>query len=237
MGASEDGPILSANRLLAALPPRDYEEMLPDLLTVSFSEKHVLLDPAVPPSHVYCPCGAVCSLTVLTSDGDMAGVAIVGHEGLIGLSGFSGDSDSNEAAAVVIAEGDLQAIDLAAFRREMEHRPPFRRLVNGYIQAFAESLMQSAACNVLHSVEPRLARCLLELRDRLGRDELPVTQETLAVMLGVRRPSVTLATDSLWRMGLIEHGHKRIVIRDPSGLASACCECYEIVKGTLRARA
>ena len=157
---------------------------------------------------------------------------MAGNEAFIGLNAFEDDLESATTTAVVeIAEGDAQVMDVELFRREMVHRTTFRDLMHGYMHAFIESIMQSVLCNALHPVEKRYARCLLEVRDRVGGNEFPLTQDTLATMLGVRRASITLAAGTLHRAGLIDHGHKRMVIRDPTGLEAACCECYTVVKG------
>lgn len=156
---------------------------------------------------------------------------MVGNEGLIGMSAFGGDPESGETAVLEIAEGDAQVMDVKVFRREIERHATFSDLIHRYAQAFTESLMRSVGCNALHSVEKRCARCLLDIRDRVGRNELPITQDTLAAMLGVRRASITLAVGALQRAGLIDRAHKSIVVTDPTGLEAAACECYAVVKG------
>jgi CRP-like cAMP-binding protein len=129
-----------------------------------------------------------------------------------------------------IADG-AQVMEAERFGAEMERGGAFKELIHRYTQAFVESLMQSVACNALHSIEKRLARCLLDIRDRVGRNEFPVTQDVLATMLGVRRASVTLAAGTLQKAGLMEHAHKSIIILDPGGLESVACECYALIKG------
>ncbi len=223
----------SPNRLLARLPSDDYRRLLPDLEIVSLHARDVLLQAHVPMRKIYFLGGGVCSIALSTADGQMAGVATVGNEGFIGLSAIGGNSEARETAVLEIADGDAQIMDVEVFRREMDRRTAFTDLMHRYIHAFIQSLMQSVVCNALHSIEKRCARCLLDLRDRLGRNEFPLTQDALAVMLGVRRASITLAEAALHRTGLIDHGHKRIVIRDPSGLEAASCECYAVVQGHL----
>lgn len=220
----------SPNKLLARLPPDDYRRLLPDLDTVSLRHRRVLLTPRTPTQKIYFLGGGVCSITTVTADGQMAGVAMIGNEGLIGMSAFGGDPESGETAVLEIAEGDAQVMDVKVFRREMERQAAFSDLIHRYAQAFTESLMRSVACNALHSVEKRCARCLLDIRDRVGRNEFPLTQDALAAMLGVRRASITLAAGALHRAGLIDHAHKRIIVRDPTGLEAAACECYAVVK-------
>ncbi len=147
------------------------------------------------------------------------------------MAAFGGDPESGQAAIVEIAAGDAQAMSVTVFRREMERQTHFSELVHRYAQAFVEGLMQSVACNALHSIEKRCARTLLEIRDRIGRDEFPMTQDVLATLLGVRRTSVTLAAGALHRAGLVDHAHKNIIILDVAGLEHAACECYTLIKG------
>jgi CRP-like cAMP-binding protein len=222
---------ISPNRLLARLSSDEYRRLLPDLEMVRIRSKRVLLKPQVPVRKVYFLAGGVCSITHVMADGQVAGVAIVGNEGLVGMAAFGGDPESGQAAVVEIAAGDAQAMGVTAFRREMERQTHFSELVHRYAQAFVEGLMQSVACNALHSIEKRCARTLLEIRDRIGRDEFPMTQDVLATLLGVRRASVTLAAGALHRAGLVDHAHKSIIILDVAGLEHAACECYTLIKG------
>jgi CRP-like cAMP-binding protein len=221
----------SANKLLARLPADDYRRLLPDLKTSHLRPKRVLLKPHLPVRKIYFLAGGVCSITQVTADGQMAGVAMVGNEGLVGMDAFGGDPESGQTAVIEIADGDAQVMDARIFHREMNRGTAFKDLIHCYGQAFVESLMQSVACNALHPIEKRCARCLLEIRDRVGRNEFPLTQDVLATMLGVRRASVTLAAGALHRAGLIEHAHKRIAISDGAGLESIACECYALIKG------
>lgn len=221
----------SPNKLLARLPADDYRRLLPDLETIKLRPKHVLLKPDVSLQKIYFLAGGVCSISHVTADGQTAGVAMVGNEGCVGMSAFGGDPESGGTAVVAIADGDAQVMNAKVFQREMDRRSVFHDLIHRYAQAFVESLMQSVACNALHPIEKRCARCLLDIRDRMGRNEFPLTQDVLAMMLGVRRASVTLAAGALERIGLITHAHKSIIIRDPAGLEAAACECYALVKG------
>ena len=117
-----------------------------------------------------------------------------------------------------------------SFQTELDRGGAFKNLIDRYAQAFVESLMQSVACNALHPIEKRCARCLLDIRDRVGRNTFPLTQDVLATMLGVRRASVTLATLALHRAGIIDNVHKSIIVLDPEGLEATACECYGIVR-------
>lgn len=221
----------SPNKLLARLPADDYRRLLPDLETIGLRPKCVLLKSHVPVQKIYFLGGGVCSIAQVTADGQMAGVAMVGNEGLIGMTAFGGDPESAQTAVVEIAAGGAQVMDAKVFRREVNRGTAFKDLVHRYSQAFVESLMQSVACNALHPIEKRCARCLLDIRDRIGRNDFSLTQDVLATMLGVRRASVTLAAGALHRAGLIDHAHKSITIRDPARLEAAACECYALVKG------
>jgi CRP-like cAMP-binding protein len=222
---------ISSNRLLARLSPDEYRRLLPDLEKVRMRSKRVLLKPHVPVRKVYFLGGGMCSITQVMADGQVAGVTMVGSEGVVGMAAFGGDPESGQEAIVEIADGDAQAMDVKVFRREMELQTHFSDLVRRYAQAFVEGLMQSVACNALHPIEKRCARCLLEIRDRVQGNEFPLTQEVLATMLGVRRASVTLATGTLHRAGLVDHAHKHVVILDVQGLEYAACECYALIKG------
>jgi CRP-like cAMP-binding protein len=147
------------------------------------------------------------------------------------MEALGANPEPGETAVVEIADADVQVMDAKVFQREMERRTAFNKLVHQYFHAFVESLMQSVVCNALHPVEMRCARCLLEIRDRVGHNELPLTQYTLAGLLGVRRASVTLCEAHLQHTGLVEKQHKHIVIKDPVGLEAAACECYNMIKG------
>lgn len=222
---------ISPNKLLARLPPDEYRRLLPDLDTIRIRSKRVLLKPHTSVRKLYFLAGGVCSITQVMADGQAAGVALVGNEGLVGMAAFGGDPESGQTAVVEIADGDAQVMDGKVFQREMARQTSFSDLVHRYAQAFVESLMQSVACNALHPIEKRCARYLLDIRDRVGRNEFPMTQDVLASMLGVRRASVTLAVATLHRAGLVDHAHKNIIIRDVAGLEHAACECYALIKG------
>jgi CRP-like cAMP-binding protein len=224
-------PSRQRNRLLARLPVDDYRRVLPCLETVHLRPKRVLLRPHAPVRKIYFLSGGVCSITQVTAEGQVAGVALVGNEGCVGMAAFGGDPESGQTAVIEIADGDAQVMEAERFGEEMERGGAFQELIHRYTQAFVESLMQSVVCNALHSIEKRLARCLLDLRDRVERNEFPVTQDVLASMLGVRRASVTLAAGTLQKAGLMDHAHKSIIILDPGGLERAACECYGLIKG------
>jgi CRP-like cAMP-binding protein len=220
----------SPNRLLARLPADDYRGLLPDLQTITVRPGLVLLKRDTPVQKVYFPGGGVCSIAIATADGQVAGVALIGNEGCVGISAIGGDPESGQTAVMELVDGDVQAMTMSAFQREMDRRAAFTDLIRRYEQAFVEGVMQSAGCNALHPIEKRCARCLLEIRDRVGRNEFLLTQEVLATMLGVRRASVTLAAGALHRAGVIDNVHKSIIIREPTALEAIACECYGQIK-------
>jgi CRP-like cAMP-binding protein len=219
------------NRLLARLPDDEYAELLPYLKTVRFRARRAVVRLHTPPAKVYFPGDGVCLMSCVTQDGRTTGVALVGKEGMIDSRALDGDLSRGMTVTAMIAERDAQMIDAAILGRAVTRLPVLDRLVSGYSHAFCRMLMQSVVCNALHSVEQRCARCLLDCRDRLGRQELPLTHETLADLLGVRRESITLSAGILEQSGLIERGRRRISITDPAGLMNAACECYVTVKG------
>jgi CRP-like cAMP-binding protein len=163
-------------------------------------------------------------------DGAVVEVATVGREGLVGIAAVFGAPVSSGEAFVQVAAEPAAVMGIEAFRREMERRGAFFDRVTKYSQAFVNMLMQSVACNGLHSAEQRCCRWLLMTHDRIAQDEFPLTHEFLAIMLGVRRPTVTLVMAELTRAGIISHvrGHIRIV--DRKALEQAACECYRNIR-------
>jgi CRP-like cAMP-binding protein len=219
-----------ANTLLAKLPITERRRLLLVLKPLTLSSGQVLRKPGDPLHMIYFPGEGICSITQITDNGRTVEVATVGNEGLVGINAlFDGD---RWLGGVLVNVPDRAALCMSVrvFRREMHRRGRFARVVNRYAQGFVASLMRSAACNALHSVEQRCARWLLTTRDHVGRNDFPLTQEFLSMMLGVRRASVTLALLALQRAGLVEYGRGHAVIIDRRGLESASCGCYAAVK-------
>jgi CRP-like cAMP-binding protein len=223
-------PQWSMNRLLASLPPEDYQRVSSDLTWRPLKVRQVLHKHGEPVAEVYFPGRSVCSITNVMEDGGVVEVATVGREGLIGIAAVFGAPVALGEAFVQIPAEPAAVMSLDAFRREMERRGAFHDRVTKYSQAFVNMLMQSVACNGLHSAEQRCCRWLLMTHDRIAQDEFPLTHEFLASMLGVRRPTVTLVMAELARAGIVSHvrGHVRIVNR--KGLEAASCECYRNVR-------
>jgi CRP-like cAMP-binding protein len=223
-------PLWAMNSLLADLPPDELHRLSAELTWRPLKVRQVLHKHGEPISEVYFPGRSVCSITNMMEDGGVVEVATVGREGLVGVGAILGNPIATGDAFVQIP-GDLAAVmSIDAFSRELDRRGPFYENVTRYSQAFVSLLMQSVACNGLHSAEERCCRWLLMTHDRIGQDEFPLTHEFLAIMLGVRRPTVTLVMAELARRGIVSHvrGHVRIV--DRHGLEAASCECYRNVR-------
>lgn len=222
-------PLQSRNHLLAVLPPGEFLELKPLLTTVELRPKERLADSNRVIEAVYFPLDAVLSMAALDRAGGAVEVGSVGCEGMTGLPVLLGAEQSTSRVGVQIG-GQAERLDADVFRREAGRHTQFRLLLHLYAQAFMTQVAQSTACNRLHSAEQRLARWLLICRDRVGRDELPITQETMALMLGVRRATVTEAAGALQRAGVIRYRRGVVVIADRGGLEAAACECYGIVR-------
>jgi len=220
----------TTNRLLSALPASDYERLQPLLHPVSFSGREILYRPGDTIRRVYFPDGSTCSITSVMNDGRMLEIATIGNEGMIGITAFLGGDRQPCGAVMQVPGGDVQSMSLEAFKEEIGRRGPLYDVVSRYSQAFLALLMQLSACNGLHKVEERCCRWLLTMHDRVGTDEFHVTQEFLALMVGVHRPTVTFIARDLQKAGLIDYHRGKIRIINRKGLEAASCECYVIVK-------
>lgn len=220
----------SVNTLLSSLPPEDFQRVSANLTWRPLKVRQVLHKNGEPISEIYFPSRSVCSITNAMEDGAIVEVATVGREGLVGIGAVLGNSMASGDAFVQVAGEPAAVMGIDAFQREMERKGPFYEGVTRYSQAFVALLMQSVACNGLHSAEERCCRWLLMTHDRIGQDEFPLTHEFLAIMLGVRRPTVTLVMADLARDGIVSHvrGHVRIV--DRKRLEDTSCECYRNVR-------
>src|ERR1700730_9604302 len=182
----------AGNRLLAALPPAQRARLLPELESTAFSLGDVVYESGQRLQHIYFPTSCIASLVITTQSGVTAEVALVGNEGALGIALFLGGATMPNCAVVQIAGGALR-MRANTLRAEVEHSGPFRRLLSRYPQALITQISQTAVCNRLHRVEQRLCRRILLCRDRLQSDELLMTHEFMANMLGGRRQSVTAA--------------------------------------------
>jgi CRP-like cAMP-binding protein len=220
------------NRLLLALPARNLKRLIPELEQIRCDRAQVLMNADSALDHVFFPDSGVVSVVAVYSDGSIIEMATVGREGFTDVQAIFGAKRSSVQLLVQIP-GSAAKISRAAFTRAMQTMPPFRILMDAYVQAFLEQVMVSVACNGAHSLKQRLARWLLMMRDRSDGDVLPITQNLLGEMLGVHRPSITNAVRELERAGLIEGGRRQVTILDRRGLSKASCECYQLVRERL----
>ncbi len=227
------GPVSTANKLLLTLPVADRQRLASYLTPIPATFKQVLYKQDETIDDVYFLNSGALSLTKTMENGETAEVATIGNEGMLGSAVFFGDRVSHTQAIMQVA-GDLPAskMPLAAFLAEMEMRGAFYNRVIRYHQALSVQIQQTTACNALHPAEQRCCRWLLMTHDRVGTDQLRLTHEFMAVMLGVRRPTVTLVLGALEKAGILVNGGHRgaIVIADRKKMEAASCECYATVK-------
>jgi CRP-like cAMP-binding protein len=219
----------TGNRLLARLPQEELERLRPHLGHVSFALGEVIYESGGRQSHIYFPTTAIISLLYLMENGSSAEMGVAGCEGLVGVALFMGGGTVPNRA-VVQSAGAAFRMKTKVLQDEFARGGTFQRLLLRYTQALMTQMSQTAVCNRLHTVEQQLCRWLLLSRDRLETDELVMTQELIANMLGVRREGVTHAAGRLQEGGLISYVRGRITILDRHGLELAVCECYKVVK-------
>jgi CRP-like cAMP-binding protein len=217
------------NHLLAALPEADWQRWQPQLEWVPLPLGQVLYESGCTMSHVYFPTDAIVSLLYVMADGASAEIAVVGNEGVVGISLFMGGG-STPSRAVVQSAGQGWRLRAAAIRDEFNDSAPVMHLMLRYTQALITQMAQTAVCNRHHVLDQQLCRWLLLSLDRLGGDELRMTQELIANMLGVRREGVTEAALKLQRDGLIRYSRGHITVLDRAGVEARTCECYEVVR-------
>jgi CRP-like cAMP-binding protein len=217
------------NRLLRALPSRDLKQLMPELERIRCQYRQILMDDDSSLDHVFFPDSGVVSVVAVYSDGSIIEMATIGREGFTDVQAVF-RAKTSSARLLVQIQGSAAKMSRAAFTRAMESMPSVRKLMHAYVQAFLAQVMVSVACNGTHSLKQRLARWLLMMRDRSDDDALPITQDLLAEMLGVQRPSITIAARELERAGLIERGRRQVTILDRKGLTKTSCECYQLVR-------
>ena len=218
------------NRLLNALPPDEYERVRPQLTETTLELHKCLEEPGTTSSYVHFPWSGVCSLTATMRDGRMVEVGTIGNEGVVGMSGYFGGQLPDVMTVVQVPGSGAHVMRRGVFLAEMDRAGALYHLVRRYSQALLALMMQSVACNALHDIDQRCARWLLMTHDRVDGDVLELTQEYLATMLGVRRPSVTDVARRLQRAKLIDYRRGRIRILDRGGLEARSCECYATVR-------
>jgi CRP-like cAMP-binding protein len=217
------------NELLAAMPRKAHDRLVPALTPVALAFGEVLYEPGATITQVYFPCESMVSLLLPVENHLDIEVGLVGREGMVGASLALGIPHS-PVKALVQGAGSALCLSAASFRRELVRTPALQRAVNRYIYSLMAQITQTAACNRFHVVEARLARWLLLTRDRMRSLKFRMTHEFLSHMLGVRRVGVTEAASSLQRQKLIEYSRGNIRILDERGLEAACCGCYAIIR-------
>ena len=225
-GASNTVP--SSNWLLASLPPPVFTHLEPHLERVALEPKQVLFRAHERPSFVYFPTTAVVSLVGALDAGETLQVGLTGRDGIAGAVGLP-NVDWMPCDGFVQIRGVAHRLSAAMFRQALRGYEPLAVVVRRYAHLLLVRSMQMHLCDTFHPVEQRLTRWLLTLSDLLANAEIPLTHELLATMLGVRRPTVTLAVGSLQRAGLIDEKRGQLTIRDRERLETACCGCYRLM--------
>jgi CRP-like cAMP-binding protein len=218
-----------SNRLLAALPDAEWKRWLPQLEPVDMPLGQVLYESGSRLAHVYFPTTSIVSLLYVMEDGASAEIAVVGNEGIVGISLFMG-GESTPSRALVQSAGKGLRLRADVMLQEFNRTGPVLHLLLRYTQALITQMAQTAVCNRHHSVDQQLCRWLLLSLDRLDTNDLVMTQELIANMLGVRREGVTEAAGHLQHAGLIHYRRGHITVIDRAGLEQRTCECYAVVK-------
>lgn len=218
------------NQILAALSPEVFGRLSDHLIQISLKQGEIIHQPGDPLLHLYFPIDCLFSITITMQDGATAEVGMAGNRDVLGLNTLMGNSKATQSAYFVQVAGSAFKIRADIVQQEFDRHGEFHQLLLRYTQAFLAQVSQTAACNALHTLEQRLARWLLESQDRVGSDHLPLTQEFIAVMLGVRRAGVTLAAQKLQEQKLIQYQRGNVQILDQAGLEAFACECFRSLK-------
>lgn len=220
---------LRKNALLGLLKEEDLITLLPHLEKVTLTLGQSLSESGMQMSHVYFPLDAIVSLLCVMEDGASTEIAVVGYEGIVGVSLFMG-GETTPSRAIVQSAGTAYRLKGQLLKNEFYRAGPMQRLLLRYTQALLTQMAQTAVCNRHHSLDKQLCRWLLLSLDRLHSNELVMTHELIANMLGVRREGVTESAGKLQRAGLISYNRGHITVIDRPGLEKRVCECYAVVK-------
>ena len=220
---------LQQNQLLAALPLGDLARLSEKMEPAAMPLGHVLYESGDKLQHVYFPTNSIVSLLYVMEDGSSAEIAIVGNEGIVGISLFMG-GETTPSRAIVQSGGQALRVTSKVLKTEFRRGGPLHNVLLRYTQALITQMSQTAVCNRHHSVEQQLCRWLLMSLDRLGTSELSMTQKLIANMLGVRREGVAESAGKLQKRKLIKYSRGRIVVLDRAGVEKSACECYHVVK-------
>jgi len=221
-----------SNRLLAALPAEDYARLVPDLRTVHVADGTRLQ--GCGHNRIYFPITGMCSIGNVMDDGRVIEIAVVGGEGLVGLAALTGDEMSPRKSYLQVTDGLSYSMPLNNFDRELSRGGALRRVVDDYSRAFLESLIQSAACNRLHTLQSRCCRWLLIVRDRTGRNQFELNQSFVATALGASLQDLAEVFRKLEDLDAIASAKGAVVIRDRHQLESLACACYELAQRTMQ---
>jgi CRP-like cAMP-binding protein len=222
-------PDACTNQLLARLPEQEYSNLYPHLEWIPCPLKSTFYQRDQPIDHVYFPLSGEHSVLAIMENGTAVEVGTVGNEGFSTVDILT-DSDQSLETVTCQIPGDALKMPVAPFLAAIEGRTELRRVVFRYLRAYLAQVSQSAACNRLHTIEERFARWLLMNHDRVPGDEINITQEFLADMLGVHRPSVSLIARNFQQLGLIRYSRGLVTIVDRQGIEDASCECYGVVR-------
>ncbi|NRO98690.1 helix-turn-helix domain-containing protein [Paraburkholderia sp. NMBU_R16] len=217
------------NHLLSVLPEAEWARIGPHMVEVDMPLGQVVYESGDRLHHVYFPSTAIVSLLYVMENGASGEIAIVGNEGVVGIALFMG-GETTPSRAVVQSAGKAYRLEARILKEEFHRAGPTQRLLLRYTQALITQMAQTAVCNRHHSIDQQLCRWLLLSIDRLPSNELKMTQELIANMLGVRRPGVTEAAMKLQDAGLIRYSYGHIEVLDRPGLEKRVCECYAVVK-------
>src|SRR6266478_9449613 len=218
-----------ANRLLAALPAKEYQRLIPELEPISLVFGQIVYSPGDTINHVYFPNDSIVSLLAAEDHHASLEVGMIGNEGMTGISVFMGVSTSR-TLALVQGAGTALKMKAATLRRESDSLGSFHRLLHRYTHSLLTQMSLSSACNRFHTLNGRLARWLLMTHDRIGTDEFRLTQDFMSNMLGVRREGVNKVAGALQRDKLIRYSRGHMAILDRPGLEEISCSCYQIIR-------
>ena len=229
LDTAPEQPARPKNGLLAALPPDEYQRLLPHLESVPLPLGWAVYESGSKMEHVFFPTEGIVSLLSVMENGASAEIAVTGNEGLVGIALFMG-GESTPSRAIVQSAGSAYRLEAEVLKREFERGANLQLLLLRYTQALITQMAQTAVCNRHHALDQQLCRWLLLSLDRLPSNQLLMTQDLIANMLGVRREGVTEAARKLQDIGLIHYRRGRITVLDRPGLEQRVCECYSVVK-------
>lgn len=218
------------NQILALLSPATLERLTPHLNAVTLEQGKVIHRPNEPLPYLYFPIGCLVSITITMQNGSVAEVGMVGSREVLGLTALMAGSEITQTEYIVQIAGDALRIAAEVVQQEFDRNAELRKVLLRSAQAFMAQISQTAACNSLHTLEQRLPRWLLESQARVHSDHLPLTQEFIATMLGVRRSGVTQAAQRLQERKLIQYRRGNVQILNQVGLEASACECFQTVK-------